>query len=45
MAGYLVDTNILILAFRKRPTAVHLLRELKETLFVSLRAGHYEYNK
>lgn len=30
MAGYLVDTNILILAFRKRPTAVHLLRELKE---------------
>jgi predicted nucleic acid-binding protein len=30
MADYLIDTNILILAFRKRAAAVHLLKKLKE---------------
>ena len=28
MADYLIDTNLLILAFRRRPEAIHLLKRL-----------------
>ena len=29
MADYLIDTNLLILALRRRPEAIHLLKQLK----------------